>query len=77
MNTRIQELAAQAGWGPTHDPYTRQAFNVSLFAKLIAKECSYVCRAVGEAVWAEQHQSNIGTARTCEAAIMEHFGVKE
>lgn len=46
------------------------------FAELIVKECSSICRNVGDAVWAEQHQSNIGTARTCEAAIRSHFGVE-
>ena len=39
MNERIRELAKQAGWGATSDPYARQAFDVNMFAELIVREC--------------------------------------
>lgn len=38
MNERIKEFAAKAGFGPTSDPYERQAFDVNLFAELIVKD---------------------------------------
>lgn len=50
---------------------------IEAFAELIVKECSSICQNVGDTLWAEQYQSNIGTARTCMAAIREHFGVQE
>ena len=84
MNPRIRLLAEQADvfadqkikmpgehhpdWHDVRDQH---------FAELIVRECSSICRGVGDAVWAEQHQSNIGTARTCELAIQKHFGVEE
>lgn len=85
MNERIKELMEQAKrplgelrpkmantgakWDMVLDP--------EKFAELIVKECSSICQNVGDTLWAEQYQSNIGTARTCEAAIREHFGVEE
>ena len=90
MNERIQELAEQAhcyaceyaqrpDYNP-HNPYNQLMYKQrydSKFAELIVRECSSICRGVGDAVWAEQHQSNIGTARTCDAAILLYFGVEE
>ena len=78
MNQRIQKLIEQA----THtamwpgDPDAGE-LDAEKFAELIVRECSSICRGVGDAVWAEQHQSNIGTARTCDAAILLYFGVEE
>ena len=40
MNERIKELAAKAGFGPTGNPYERQAFDVNMFAELIVKDCA-------------------------------------
>ena len=81
MNQRIQELIEQAtSYLPGRPPYeglTFDVFDKEKFAELIVRECSSICRGVGDAVWAEQHQSNIGTARTCDAAILLYFGVEE
>ena len=76
MNERILELADKAiedmpGAWNIPDEFCKK------FAELIVRECSSICRGVGDAVWAEQHQSNIGTARTCDAAILLYFGVEE
>lgn len=70
MNKRIQELAAKAGWGPTSDPYNRQAFDVNMFAELIVWECIEVCNSrVGN--------SDYNTGRMhCAAELKEHFGVE-
>jgi hypothetical protein len=85
MNERIRELNLQAmsivmnGSDPDSDVeqmYIPSEFTKK-FAELIVRECSSICRGVGDAVWAEQHQSNIGTARTCDAAILLYFGVEE
>lgn len=46
MNERIKELAAQAGFGASGDPYHRQAFDVNQFAELIAQECMECVRDV-------------------------------
>lgn len=62
MNERIQELAAKAGWGPTSDPYIRQALDVNMFAELIVKEC---------ATMADFADKNPGEY------VLKHFGVKE
>jgi predicted ATPase len=77
MNNRIEELAQcnerilnffQTG------PVQRAA--IEEFAELIVRECAGMCNDVGNAVWAEQHQSNMGTAQTCKAAIQKRFGVE-
>ena len=79
MNKRILQFAEQAG--STHKQnlgvYQFYTDELEKFAELIVRECSSICRGVGDAVWAEQHQSNIGTARTCDAAILLHFVVEE
>ena len=88
MSERIRALLLQAGFSNAYaDP--KDGFELvfvdenhtlesaTKFAALIVKECSLICQNVGDTLWAEQYQSNIGTARTCEAAIREHFGVEE
>ena len=84
MNERIRELAEQADikfsahWQHQGiDTAVIIPSDLKKFAELIVHECSGICRNVGEAIWTEQHQSNKGTALTCEAAIKKHFGVKE
>ena len=85
MNERIKQLALQAEFysftdGELQSPFREEEDISGLlekFAELIVRECSSICRGVGDAVWAEQHQSNIGTARTCDAAILLYFGVEE
>jgi hypothetical protein len=76
MNERImklaKEVAAIEGWGPE----VWQTTFTEKFAELLIRECAGICNDVGAAVWAEQHQSNIGTAQTCKAAIETHFGVE-
>ena len=79
MNERIRELAEQCRietYG-VNGELLEFGFDEQKFAELIVGECSSICRNVGDAVWAEQHQSNIGTARTCDAAILLYFGVEE
>lgn len=65
MNSRIQELAQQAGFGPSGDPYTRQAFDVGLFAELIVKECASL-------MYGRDENGNCKDGDT----ILEHFGVE-
>jgi biotin-(acetyl-CoA carboxylase) ligase len=85
MNQRIRELKHLASvWCDENIPeqYSEETNGYGKawedkFAELIVRECSSICRGVGDAVWAEQHQSNIGTARTCDAAILLYFGVEE
>jgi hypothetical protein len=85
MNPRILELQHQAmslvlnGNDPDGDVekmYIPAEFTKKL-AELIVRECATICKDVGNAVWAEPHQSNMGTAQTCKAAIEKHFGVEE
>ena len=83
MNERIREIAEQAG-GEFYEGFAGSTNFVKFaeddfkkFAELIVKECATICKDVGNAVWAEPHQSNMGTAQTCKAAIEKHFGVEE
>ena len=67
MNERIKELAKQAGWGATSDPYARQAFDVNMFAKLVVEECmkinnQFIGHRIGEI--------------DLDVVYREHFGVK-
>jgi hypothetical protein len=78
MNERIEEFYSQVGLDfENFQRVTVKKGDMEKFAELIVRECSSICRNVGDAVWAEQQQSNIGTARTCELAIQKHFGVEE
>lgn len=67
MNEKIKQLAEKAGYGPTLDPYTRQAFDVNMFAKLIILECCEVSDEI------EPLELPHKTSRF----IKLHFGIKE
>lgn len=86
MNERFQELASQAGWGPTSDPYVRQAFNVKMFAELIVRECAGV--ALEQKKWVEEQEvfnaqdeqwnrARIQQSQRIADKIKQHFGVEE
>jgi hypothetical protein len=64
MNPRIKELAKQAGYGQTDDPYVRQAFDVNMFAELIVKGC---ITTLDEDDGATHHKE----------LLQEHFGVEK
>lgn len=82
MNTRIQELASQAGWGPTSDPYVRQAFNVKMFAELIIQECVRIGQETSKEIFKmSKKQGDIFEYESHGAEqvvdnIKEHFGVE-
>ena len=63
MNERMKELARQAGFGPTANPYERQAFDVNKFAELIVRECASIADI------AEPYKSSDN--------ILKHFGVED
>ena len=76
MNKRIQELIAQAS-GRTIEDVSEMYWDFEeSFAELIVQECAKICGDVGTALFAEEHQSNHGTAATCKTLIEQHFGLK-
>ena len=83
MNERIRELARLTGGyytsqtDPTFEGFDFSPEQLEKFAKLIIQECASICQTVGDALWSEQIQSNLGTARTCEEVILKHFGVNK
>lgn len=78
MNERIRELAKQAGWGATSDPYIRQAFDVNMFAESIVRECLEQIYSVTidnpTDDWDQGYDSGLNQAAE---TIKEHFGVEE
>ena len=68
MNERMKELAKQAGFGPTANPYERQAFDVNMFAELIVRECANVV---------DEHEPLNTWTKRYSTLIKEHFGVEE
>jgi sugar phosphate isomerase/epimerase len=82
MNKRILELAKQAGFSswelnPSRETMSDTPQKVDKLAELIVQECAKICGDVGTALFAEEHQSNHGTAATCKTAIEQHFGVNK
>lgn len=80
MNERIRELMVELKKTVSTERGAEVLIGydeIEAFAELIIRECSYICQNIGDTLWSERYQSNIGTARTCEAAIREHFGVDE
>jgi len=81
MNERIRELAEQIlpnekefhQGDPTEWGYFFTGEELEKFALLVVQECAMLCNDVGNALWAEQHQSNMGTAQTCKASIEKTF----
>ena len=63
MNERIKEFMKQAGFGPTANPYERQALDVNMFAELIIRECANIADT------AEPYKSSDN--------ILKHFGVED
>ena len=63
MNERIKEFLKQAGFGPTANPYERQALDVNMFAELIIRECANIADT------AEPYKSSDN--------ILKHFGVED
>ena len=66
MNTRIKELAEQAGFFPTE--LTQVGPSVEKFAELIVRECIDWCNA---------NARDDGTAQRIAEDIKKDFGVKE
>jgi hypothetical protein len=73
----IQRFLNQSCYDEQDQRELEDWINLEKFAELIVRECATICKDVGNAVWAEPHQSNMGTAQTCKAAIEKHFGVGE
>ena len=79
MNERIKELAKQAGWGATSDPYARQAFDVNMFAHLVRAaaldEAAETCDAEArqhehlDRNGRSRHLDDAQVAKTCAANI--------
>ena len=69
MNERMKELARQAGFGPTANPYERKVFDVNMFAELIVRECGQV------SLQSSHRDDDMGAiiARN----INKHFGVQQ
>ena len=65
MNPRIKELAKQAGYGQTDDPYVRQAFDVNMFAESLITECANL-------MYGRDENGNCKDGDT----ILEHFGIE-
>ena len=71
MNTRIKQLAEQAGFA--YEP----SETLQKFAKLIAEECASICEKDGR-WWAEKGcLMEAGEAGSLATQIREHFGVEE
>ena len=66
MNERIKELMRQAGFGPTANPYERQAFDVNMFAELIFQDCIANVKA-----WEKDSRNHISYM------LKQHYGIKE
>jgi hypothetical protein len=80
MNPRIKELAKQAGYGQTDDPYVRQAFDVNLFAESLVRECINIATGLSELYTRDDVGFDVGyTMGTKRVAkeIAESFGIKE
>ena len=73
MNERMKELAKQAGFGPTANPYERQAFDVNKFAELIVRECAGVCDDLRDST---DYEFEKDMADNCAQSIMKRFGVE-
>jgi hypothetical protein len=80
MNSRIKELAKQAGYGQTDDPYVRQAFDVNMFAELIILECASICEINGQSYKHSFTPSKArlaeSTSNHCAMMIKQHFGIE-
>ena len=88
MNSRIKELAKQAGYGQTDDPYVRQAFDVNMFAELLVNDFISMCNE--ESADYRKHRKDSLTfvdksiyaegEAACDILrykIKQHFGIKE
>jgi len=79
MNERIKDLANQAGFGPTDDPYMRQSFDVNLFAELIIQQCILAVELKTNTHHIHttfDEQLVLHTISNSAKAIKEHFGVE-
>jgi hypothetical protein len=74
MNQRILELAKQAGIKANSE----QALSPQeqLFAELIVRECTEVCKKEEYYYWRSSEDQDF-TPQDCADAIEEHFGVEE
>ena len=78
MNTRIQELAVEAGLiVATWDGFNRRQLVPAeqRFAELIVRECAKVCDDLDIDDWGDKSFDD-GTYY-CSRAIKQHFGVEE
>lgn len=78
MKTALfKELAKQSNVNLIGDTGvdTTQA-NLHKLVEIAIQQAITLCNDVGLAIWAEEHQSNIGTTNTCVAVLKAHFGVE-